>query len=112
MNEPLRTITLDGLLPTTHVIQQRVTAFRIVAADEIDTHRRVTIIANGEPAHAAVPRHFCNASTPVAGDWLIVALDGAVSHVRDDVFRSEATPVPRAAAGCSGLPPRVPRFPG
>jgi hypothetical protein len=112
VNEPLRTIALDGLLPTTHVIQRRVSAFRIVAADEIASHRRVTVIAQGEPAHAAVPLGFTDAGAPVAGDWLVVALDGAVNHVRDDVFRSEATPVPRAAAGFLGMPPRVPRFPG
>lgn len=112
MSEPLRTLALDALLPPTHVISRRVTAYRIAAADEIGTHHRVTIIADGECMHAMVPPGFCDASTPVTGDWFLVGLDGAVGHMRADVFEAEALPVPRANAGASGLPPRVPRFPG
>lgn len=111
MSTPLRTLPLDGILPPTHTLRRLVSAFRIYATDEIATHRRVTVIADGECAYAEVPADFCRSSTPVTGDWLVVGRDGVIAHMRDDVFRDESVPVPRANAG-SLERPRVPRFPG
>ncbi|WP_043353609.1 hypothetical protein [Methylobacterium sp. B1] len=114
MSEALRTISTDGLLAPTHVISRPVTAFRICAADEIATHRRVTVLASGEVAHVHVPDDFCRAGTPVTGDWLLVSLVGEVSHCRAELFEQESIPVARAAAGCitDEVHLRNPRFPG
>ena len=108
----LRLLDPDSLHAPTHVVRNVVTAWRIAAADEIATHRRVTVIADGEPAHVEVPVDFCRCGTPVTGDWLVVGALGEVSHIRADVFEASALPVPRANAGCLGSAPRVPRFPG
>lgn len=111
MIEPLRQIRIDGLLAPTHDLRRAVTAYRIYATDEIGTHSRVTVIADGEPAYVTVPGDFCLSDTPVTGDWLVVFRNGDICHMRDDVFLADAVPVPRANAGALERP-RIPRFPG
>ena len=118
MNTPLRTIRLGETPPPTHQICAPVCAMRILAVDELASHRRLTCLLDGEAVHVDVPpaAEFCRRGTPVMGDYLLIAPDGTVSHRAGELFEAESTVIGRGQRdpfrGACRPHPSAPLLPG
>ncbi len=113
MSDILRTIRLGETPPPTHQVCTPVCALRIMATDELASHRRVTALLDGEAVHVEVPpvEDFCRYGTPVLGDVVLIGADGAMTHRPEALFEAESTPVARARSEAFAMPPRAPYLP-